>query len=76
MTTDTTPNTSTGNAASLPPSPIAPASNGKRKRALLILLVVVLIAGGAWLAWYLTVARWHQSTVDAYVQRRPASSTP
>ena len=76
MTTDTTPNTSTGNAASLPPSPIAPASNGKRKRALLILLVVVLIAGGAWLAWYLTVARWHQSTDDAYVQGNIVSITP
>ena len=76
MTTDTTPNTSTGNAASLSPSPIAPASNGKRKRALLILLVVVLIAGGAWLAWYLTVARWHQSTDDAYVQGNIVSITP
>ena len=76
MTTDTTPNTSTRNAASLPPSPPAPAGNGKRKRALLILLAIVLIAGGAWLAWYLTVARWHQSTDDAYVQGNIVSITP
>ena len=76
MTTEITPNTSTGNAASLPPSPPPAAGSNKRKRALLILLAIVLIAGGAWLAWYLTVARWHQSTDDAYVQGNIVSITP
>ena len=43
MTTETTPNTSTGSAAPLHPaqSALKPA-NGKRRRALLILLAVVL----------------------------------
>ena len=76
MTTETTPNTPTGTAASLPPSPQPAARNGKRKRALLILLAIVLIAGGAWLAWYLAVARWHQSTDDAYVQGNIVNITP
>ena len=69
MTTETTPNTSAGQSAPLPPSQSSlkpPAS--KRKRALLILLVAVVVLGAAWLAYYLLVARWHQDTDDAYVQ--------
>jgi membrane fusion protein (multidrug efflux system) len=76
MTTETIPNTSAGNAAPLPPSPPPTTGNHNRKRALLILLAVVLVAGGAWLAWYLAVARWHQSTDDAYVQGNIVSITP
>ena len=77
MTTETTPNTSTGSAAPLHPaqSALKPA-NGKRKRALLILLAVIVLAGGAWLAYYLLVARWHQHTDDAYVQGDVVSITP
>ena len=77
MTTETTPNTSTGSAAPLHPaqSALKPA-NGKRKRALLILLAVIVLAGGAWLAYYLLVARWHQHTDDAYVQGDIVSITP
>ena len=76
MTTEATPNTSAGNAAHLPSSPLPAPGNGKRKRALLILLAIVLIAGGAWMAWYLLVSRWHQSTDDAYVQGNIVSITP
>ena len=77
MTTETTPNTSTGSAAPLHPaqSALKPA-NGKRKRALLVLLAVIVLAGGAWLAYYLLVARWHQHTDDAYVQGDVVSITP
>ncbi len=76
MTTETTPNTSTGPGAPLPPSQssLKPA-NGKRRRALLILLAIVLVLGGAWLAYYLLVARWHQDTDDAYVQGNIVSIT-
>lgn len=76
MTTETTPNTSTGPGAPLPPSQssLKPA-NGKRRRALLILLTIVLVLGGAWLAYYLLVARWHQDTDDAYVQGNIVSIT-
>lgn len=76
MTTETTPNTSVGQGAPLPASQssLKPAS-GKRKRALLILLAIVLVLGGAWLAYYLLVARWHQDTDDAYVQGNVVSVT-
>ena len=77
MTTETTPNTSTGSAAPLHPAQSAlKPTNGKRKRALLILLAVIVLAGGAWLAYYLLVARWHQHTDDAYVQGDIVSITP
>ncbi len=77
MTTETTPNTSTGSAAPLHPAQSAlKPTNGKRKRALLILLAVIVLAGGAWLAYYLLVARWHQHTDDAYVQGDVVSITP
>lgn len=51
-------------------------SNGKRKKALMILAAVVVIAGLAWAAWYLLVARWHEDTDDAYVQGNVVSITP
>ncbi len=77
MTTETTPNSSAGPAAPLPPSqsPATP-GNGKRRRALLVVLAVLVIAGIAWLAYYLLVARWRQDTDDAYVQGNIVSITP
>ena len=76
MTTETTPNTSTGPAAPLPPSQVTRTpAQGKRRRALLMLLAVVVVAGIAWLAYYLLVARWHQDTDDAYVQGNIVSIT-
>jgi len=76
MTTETTPNTSTGPAAPLPPSQVTRTpAQGKRRRALLVLLAVVVVAGVAWLAYYLLVARWRQDTDDAYVQGNIVSIT-
>ncbi|WP_256646873.1 efflux RND transporter periplasmic adaptor subunit [Thermomonas paludicola] len=76
MTTETTPNTSTGAAAPLPPSQSSlKPGNGKRRRALLILLTIVLLAGIGWLAYYLLVGRWQQETDDAYVQGNIVSIT-
>ncbi|WP_374555703.1 efflux RND transporter periplasmic adaptor subunit [Thermomonas sp.] len=76
MTTESTPNTSTGPAAPLPPSQVTRTpAQGKRRRALLVLLAVVVVAGIAWLAYYLLVARWHQDTDDAYVQGNIVSIT-
>src|SRR3546814_17267568 len=54
--------------AAIPAAPPAP-ENGKRRRALLILAAIVALAGIARLPYYLLVARWHQDTDDAYVQR-------
>ena len=61
--------------AATPAAPTVP-KNGKRKRALLILATVVVVAGAAWLAYYLLVARWHQDTDDAYVQGNVVSIVP
>ncbi|MDR7134141.1 membrane fusion protein (multidrug efflux system) [Lysobacter niastensis] len=59
-----------------PNGAVAAQSNGKRKKALMILATVVVIAGLAWVAWYLLVARWHEDTDDAYVQGNVVSITP
>src|SRR5690606_15907836 len=45
-------------------------------RALLVVAVVLVLAGVAWLAYYLLVARWHQDTDDAYVQGNVVSIVP
>ena len=55
-------------------APAAPVN--KRKRALAILAGVVVVSAIAWSAWYLLVARWHESTDDAYVQGNVVSITP
>ncbi len=62
------------NANAAPATP--PARNGRRRKALAILATVVVVAGVAWTAWYLLVARWHESTDDAYVQGDVVTITP
>lgn len=59
-----------------PNAAVAPPPKSRRKRALSILAVVVVIAGIAWALWYLLVARWHESTDDAYVQGNVVAITP
>ena len=66
MTTELNPNTSAP----------APAKASKRRKALLLVLMVVVLGGIAWMLWYLLVARWHESTDDAYVQGNVVSITP
>jgi len=70
MTSEINPQAATPAAA--PPAP----ANGKRRRALLVVAVVLVLAGVAWLAYYLLVARWHQDTDDAYVQGNVVSIVP
>lgn len=67
-----TPTPSTASTAAAQPLP----ANARRRRALLILAAILVIAGLAWLAYYLLVARWHESTDDAYVQGDIVSITP
>lgn len=77
MTTETTPDVSTGAGAPPPVSQGSPQpANGKRKRALLALLAVVVLAGLGWLLWHLFVGRWHEQTDDAYVQGNVVTVTP
>ncbi|HKN79127.1 MAG TPA: biotin/lipoyl-binding protein, partial [Lysobacter sp.] len=54
----------------------APKAVNKRKRALMLLALVVVVGAIAWTLWYLLVARWHESTDDAYVQGNVVSITP
>lgn len=76
MTSETTPQASSGTAAPLPPAPAAKPANGKRKRALLVVAALVVLAGIGWLAYYLLVARWHEQTDDAYAQGNIVNITP
>ena len=76
MTSETTPQASSGTAAPLPAAPAARPANGKRKRALLVLAALVVLAGIGWLAYYLLVARWHEQTDDAYAQGNIVNITP
>jgi len=69
MTTEPNPNAKTSAAT-------APQSNGKRKKALTILAAVAVLAGIGWTAYYLTVARFHEDTDDAYVQGNVVSIVP
>ncbi|WP_396617075.1 efflux RND transporter periplasmic adaptor subunit [Lysobacter soli] len=69
MTTEHNPN---AKAAATP----APQSNGKRRKALTILAAVAVLAGIGWTTYYLTVARFHEDTDDAYVQGNVVSIVP
>lgn len=69
MTTEPNPN---AKAAAMP----APQSNGKRRKALTILAAVAVLAGIGWTTYYLTVARFHEDTDDAYVQGNVVSIVP
>jgi membrane fusion protein (multidrug efflux system) len=74
--TDTvTENTSGAQTAPADNAPKAPAP-GKRKLLLALLGVAVVAAGAAYGAYYMTYARYHQSTDDAYVSGNLVQLTP
>jgi membrane fusion protein, multidrug efflux system len=54
----------------------APASNGKRRRALAALTAVVLVAGAGWGAYEWLVGSHYESTDNAYVQGNVIQITP
>ncbi len=54
----------------------APASNGKRRRALTALAAVVVVAGAGWGAYEWLVASHYESTDNAYVQGNVIQITP
>ncbi|WP_118179898.1 EmrA/EmrK family multidrug efflux transporter periplasmic adaptor subunit [Paraburkholderia phosphatilytica] len=53
-----------------------PASNSKRKAMMALLVVVILIAAIAYGLYYFLVARFHESTDDAYVNGNVVQITP
>jgi membrane fusion protein (multidrug efflux system) len=53
-----------------------PANNGKRKRMMTLLVIVILIAAVAYGLYYFLVARFHESTDDAYVNGNVVQITP
>jgi membrane fusion protein (multidrug efflux system) len=67
------------NAPSAPtPAPNIPASksNSKRKWLMTLLAGVILVAAVAYGVYYFLVARWHESTDDAYVNGNVVLITP
>jgi membrane fusion protein (multidrug efflux system) len=64
---------------STPQQPAAtaqPANNSKRKRMMALLVIVILIAAIAYGFYYFLVARFHESTDDAYVNGNVVQITP
>jgi membrane fusion protein, multidrug efflux system len=64
---------------STPQQPAAnaqPANNSKRKRMMALLVIVILIAAIAYGLYYFLVARFHESTDDAYVNGNVVQITP
>jgi membrane fusion protein (multidrug efflux system) len=64
---------------STPQQPAAnsqPANNGKRKIMMTLLVIVILIAAIAYGLYYFLVARFHESTDDAYVNGNVVQITP
>ncbi|MGU7779819.1 HlyD family secretion protein [Burkholderia sp. PU8-34] len=53
-----------------------PQSNGKRKRMMTLLVAVIVIAAIAYGLYYFLVARFHESTDDAYVNGNVVQITP
>ncbi|WP_179403626.1 EmrA/EmrK family multidrug efflux transporter periplasmic adaptor subunit [Burkholderia guangdongensis] len=54
----------------------AQANNGKRKRMMTLLVAVIVIAAIAYGLYYFLVARFHESTDDAYVNGNVVQITP
>jgi membrane fusion protein, multidrug efflux system len=59
-----------------PPVAVAPQEGGKRKRMMTLLVVVILIAAIAYGFYYFLVARFHETTDDAYVNGNVVQITP
>jgi membrane fusion protein, multidrug efflux system len=53
-----------------------PQSNGKRKRMMTLLILVIVIAAIAYGFYYFLVARFHETTDDAYVNGNVVQITP
>jgi membrane fusion protein, multidrug efflux system len=53
-----------------------PQENGKRKRMMTVLVLVILIAAIAYGLYYFLVARFHETTDDAYVNGNVVQITP
>ncbi len=59
-----------------PPVAVAPQEGGKRKRMMTLLVVVIVIAAIAYGLYYFLVARFYESTDDAYVNGNVVQITP
>ncbi|WDD95320.1 EmrA/EmrK family multidrug efflux transporter periplasmic adaptor subunit [Burkholderia sp. FERM BP-3421] len=59
-----------------PPVAAAPQEGGKRKRMMTLLVVVIVIAAIAYGLYYFLVARFYESTDDAYVNGNVVQITP
>ncbi|SAK70366.1 multidrug resistance protein A [Caballeronia catudaia] len=57
-------------------APAPKQSNGKRRRLMTLIVLVILIAGIAYGLYYFLIARFHESTDDAYVNGNVVQITP
>ena len=64
------------NPNATPAASEAPATNGKRRKALTAVAAAVLLAGGAYGAYYALVLSHYESTDNAYVQGNLVQITP
>src|SRR5688572_21006881 len=78
MSDNNTPTSASATPSNVPTTaaPEAPASNGKRRRALTALTAVVLVASGGWGLYEWLVASHYENTDNAYVQGNVIQITP
>ena len=57
-------------------APAPKQSNGKRRRLMTLIVLVIIIAAVAYGAYYFLIARFHESTDDAYVNGNVVQITP
>ena len=71
-----TPAAAVANSAPAAPPAPPPRNNTKRTRMLWLLTIIIVIAAIAYAFYYFLVARYHQSTDDAYVNGNVVQITP
>ncbi|KMZ12848.1 Membrane fusion component of tripartite multidrug resistance system [Candidatus Burkholderia humilis] len=64
------------NAAAAAPAPAPKQSNGKRRRLMTLIVLVIIIAAVAYGLYYFLIARFHETTDDAYVNGNVVQITP
>jgi membrane fusion protein, multidrug efflux system len=70
------PNAPAGTVAANAPANPTGNGNGKRRRAMLILALIILVAAASYGIYWAKVARFHESTDDAYVSGNLVQITP
>ena len=73
---DANPNAAAATAPAPAPAPAPKTNNTKRRVLMTLIVLVVLIAAVAYGLYYFLIARFHESTDDAYVNGNIVQITP